>query len=181
MKSFPKMLIVLSISAFVLVGIPALMYMSYNNTEVSLRNQIKAQQRSNEAVFDNTWKIISQAAGVTSEYKNAFVEIYPKLMDSRYSTGGDMMKWIKESNPEFDTSLYKKLMTAIEAQRTRFTNEQRRLLDLKREHDDILVKLPSSFFVGSRGEVDVNIVTSTKTTKTFDSGVEDDIDLFDKK
>ena len=52
-------------------------------------------------------KVLKQKAQVTDEYKSAFESIYPKLIEGRYSKGdGSLMKWIKESNPNFDVSLY---------------------------------------------------------------------------
>ncbi len=44
----------------------------------------KAFQKNSEVVFDNTWKKIQSQAGVTTEYKNGFKEIYVELMDARY-------------------------------------------------------------------------------------------------
>lgn len=60
-----KALLVALLIIGTLVIIPLCMYASYNNQEVRLRHQIEAQQKKNEAVFDNTWKIIQQQAGVS--------------------------------------------------------------------------------------------------------------------
>lgn len=174
----------LAIGACVLVPllIVVMMYVSYNNQEVRLRNQIGAQQKKNEATFDQTWKIIQQQAGVSSEYKDSFREIYTDIMNARYSKGdGTLMKFIKEHNPEFDSSLFKKVMTSIEAQRVNFTREQSLLLDLQREHNNLLQTLPSSIFVGGRAPIEVKIVTSGKTNKSFETGEDNDVDLFPKK
>lgn len=161
------------------VLIPMLMYVSYSNQEVRLRNALAAQQRSNEAVFDNTWKILKQQAGVAEQHKDAFREIYSDLMHGRYdSGGGQMMKWVQEHNPQFDSSLFGRLMTSIESQRTIFTREQQKLIDMKREHDNLLATLPSSIFVGSRGPIQIVVVTSSRTDRAFQEGQEDDIDLF---
>ena len=176
-----KGLLVAALTLVFVVVIPGLMYISYNNQEVRLRNALTAQQRNNEAVFDNTWKILKQQAGVTDQHKEAFRQIYSEVMHARYdSGGGNMMKWIQEQNPQFDSSLFGRLMTSIEAQRTIFTREQQKLIDLKREHDNLLATLPSSFFVGSRPAIEIVVVTSGRTAQTFDSGQEDDIDLFQK-
>lgn len=170
---------ILAVGAVILI--PMLMYVSYNNQEVRLRNALAAQQKSNEAVFDNTWKILKQQAGVAEQHKNAFREIYSDLMHGRYdSGGGQMMKWIQEHNPQFDSNLFGRLMTSIEAQRTTFTREQQKLIDMKREHDNLLTTLPSSVFVGSRGAVQIVVVTSGRTDRAFQEGQEDDIDLFQK-
>lgn len=168
---------VVSVVAMLLVVV--CMYATYSNAEVRLRNRIGAQQKKNEAVFDNTWKIIQQQAGVTSEYKDSFRQVYADIMNARYSKGdGSLMKWVQEHNPNFDSSLFKKLMTSIEVQRTIFTREQTALLDLKREHDDILQTIPSSLFVGGRPPIEVKIVTSSKTTESFSTGEDNDVDLF---
>jgi hypothetical protein len=158
------------------------MGMHYRNREVELRNAITAKQKYNESVFDNTWKIVQQQAQVADQYKEAFKEIYKGLMEGRhYEAGGQFMKFIKEANPKFDVGLYKKLMTSIEGQRAIKLRNDGELLTLKQEHDNVIGTEPSSWFVGSRGKIDVVIVTSTVTNEAFKTGKEDDIDLFKKK
>jgi len=164
----------------VAAGIVAAVWVSYSNTEIRLRAQVEAQQQSNEAVFDNTWKIIAQQAGVSSQYKDAFKEIYPALMNGRYGNarGGAMMSWITEHNPNFDARLYEKVMNSIEAQRTIFTTEQKKLVDLSREQKTLLATFPGSFFLSGRTPTAITIVTSSKTEASFKSGKDDDVDLF---
>lgn len=163
---------------FVVIG----MYVSYNNSEVRLRNQAEAQQENLEVVFDATWKIIQQKAGVSGQYAKDFKEIYPELMEGRYNNdrGGALMSWITEHNPTFDTSLYADLMRSIEAERTKFAREQKTLLDIVREHNNVRETLPGSIFVGSRPEIEVKLVTSAKTDEAFSTGQENDVDLFNK-
>lgn len=178
MKGFIVGLIVVA----VLGGIVGLMYVSANNSEIGLRNQATAQQKNLEVVFDRTWKVIQQEAQVSDQYKEAFKEIYPALMEGRYGNarGGALLSMITESNPNFDTKLYDRLASAIESQRTDFAREQKKLLDIKREHDDVRLKFPGSMFVGSRPEIVVVIVTSSKTDEAFKTGKEDDVNLFKK-
>ena len=168
----------LSVGAMLLVTL--LMYVSFNNTEVRLRNEAEAQQENLEVVFDATWKIIQQKAGVSGQYAKDFKEIYPQLMEGRYGNdrGGALMFWVTEHNPDFDISLYQDLMRSIEAERTKFAREQTKLLDIKREHDNVRETLPGAIFVGGRPEIEVKLVTSAKTDEAFSSGQENDIDLF---
>lgn len=159
-----------------------LMYMSYSNSEVRLRNAVKAQQEANTTSFDTCWKIIQGQAQVADKYKDSFKEIYIGLMEGRhYEKGGELMKFITESNPNFDIRLFEKVSNSIEGQRTSFMRDQQKLIDLKREHDNVLTTMPGSFFVGSRPQVEIKIVTSTKTEKTFQTGKEDEIDVFNTK
>lgn len=136
-----------------------------------------------EAYFDKMWKILKQKAGVTDQYKQAFSEIYPKLIEGRYSKGdGSLMKWITESNPQFDASMYKDLMKSIEIERNGFFNEQSVLIDMQREHAVYIKKVPNRWFLSSNLKpVEIKIITSGATKETYRTGEENDIDLFDKK
>lgn len=176
------------IIALVVVGILlfstliiGIMYMNYNNTEVSLRNQAEAQRGKIEATYDQMWKIIQQKAQVTDEYKEAFKEIYPALIEGRYSKGdGSLMKWITESNPTFDVSLYKDLMKSIEIERTGFTATQNRMLDIIREHQTLQGKIPAKWFISNTIPIEYTVVSSTKSKETMESGIEDDVNVFKK-
>lgn len=163
---------------------------SSKNTEVKLRNAVVAQQDVCKANFDKMYKVISQLAEIPERFadksKEAFKEIYPQLMDGRYSKdNASLMKWVQESNPQYDMAavgrLYEKLANAIEANRDEYFIEQAKLIDLKREHDTYIASFPASFFVGDRGEVAIKIVTSSVTEKAYETGKDDNIQLFDKK
>lgn len=105
----------------IVIGSLVATYFSYNNREIALRQQAEAQRGKIEGVHDKMWKIIQQKAQVTDEYKQTFEKIYPQLIAGRYQNDkGTMMKWIKESNPNFDVSLYRDLMQAIEIQAPSF-------------------------------------------------------------
>ena len=157
-------------------------WVSANNKEISLRNQIEAQQKVCETYYDKLWKVLQQKAQVTDQYKAAFKEIYPALIEGRYGNekGGTLMKWIQESNPTFDVSLYKDLMSSIESERAGFFMEQKKLIDLDREHKVLRQSFPASMFIGSRPDVKFTIITSEKTENVYKTGKENEIDLFKK-
>jgi hypothetical protein len=167
---------------FVLIsGITAVsMYFSYNNQEVALRQQAEAQRGKIEGTFDAMWKIISQQAQVSNEYKDAFKEIYPELISGRYANDNTLMKWVQESNPNFDTSLYKDLMQSIEVNRIQFDKTQQRMLDLIREHETLCNTFPGTWFIKNKAPIEYTIVSSTKTKMTMETGIDDDIELFNK-
>lgn len=165
-------------TVLVLALVAGLMYMSTSNTEIRLREQVNAQQQACEAYYDKLWKVLQQKAGVTDQYKNSFKEIYTDLISGRYQDQNLLFKFITESNPTFDTSLYKDLMASIEAERNGFFMEQRRLIDLDREHKTMRKVFPGSLFVGGRPDVGITVVTSTRTEQVFSEGQENDIELF---
>ena len=174
-----KGLIVGAISLIVVVGIVLLMWVSASNTYNRLWNQGQAQQKVCEVVFDNTWKIICQKCQIADKYKDAFKEIYPELMEGRYGNarGGALLSFITESNPTLDVSIYRDVSAAIEVQRTIFTREQKKLIDLKQEVDNLRTTIPSSLFVGGKSTLEIKLVTSGKTKEAFSSGEENDVKL----
>ena len=168
-------------------------YVSTSNTEISMRKQIEAQQEVCASFYDKVWKIISQKAQVSSEYKNGFNEIYTNIMQGRYQNGGaqagngpqgsaqnggSLMKWIQEANPEFDVSLYKDLMRSIEVERNGYLKQEQKLIDLDREHDTYIAIFPNSIFVGGRGETEIKTIRSSRTNNALETGEDNDVDLF---
>ena len=155
------------------------MKISYNNKEKTLRNLVEAQTQSNEANFDKMFKVIQQIAQTADASKEAFKEIYIPLMEGRYSgeKGNALMKWVTESNPNFDLSLYKKLAEAIESNRDEFFNEQKKLIDYNLSHTNLIQTFPGSFFCSNKEKIDIHLVTSAKTKEVFKSGEENNIDL----
>jgi len=180
-----KKVIIIGVSILTFVIIVVIIGVSASNKEIRLRSQITAQKQVCEAFYDKLWKVIAQKAQVADQYKDAFKEIYPQLIEGRYGNekGGTLMKWITESNPTFDVSLYKDLMSSIEAERAGFFMEQKRLVDLNNEHRIIRQTFPASVFIGGRSDIAITIVSSDATKKVMETGKENDIDIFktDKK
>ncbi|SRR3989304_957739 len=180
-----KTIVTLAVSVFVGIFLIILtsMYFSTQNTEIDLRTTTVAQNKKCEAYFDKMWKILKQKAGVTDQYKQAFTEIYPKLIEGRYSKGdGSLMKWVTESNPDFKTSMYEDLMKSIEIERTGFYNEQSVLIDMQREHEAYLKKAPNRWFLSSDLKpIEIKVITSASTKETYRTGEENEVDLFEKK
>ncbi len=178
-----KIALVTIIGILVVLASWFFMGIHYRNAEATVRNKHIAQQDVVELVHDKTWKVLQQKAGVTNQYKEAFEKIYPELMAGRYDKGGSFMKWIQESNPNFDVSLYKDLMTAIEALRAELVREQKVLLDLERDHHNLYDTEPSSWFVKeteTRKKVQSKIISSTKSKAAIETGIDDDVELFNK-
>lgn len=175
-----KKALTIGLSALTFAIIVTIMGVSASNTEIRLSSQITAQKQVCEAFYDKLWKVISQKAQVAEKYKAAFKDIYPQLIEGRYGNekGGTLMKWITESNPAFDVSLYKDLMLSIEAERAGFFMEQKRLIDLGNEHHIALNTWPSSMFVGGRPEIAITVVSSDVTKKVMETGKENNVDVF---
>ena len=150
-----------------------IMYFSYNNKEVALRKEAEAQRGNIEAVRDRMFQILTEQAGVAKNYRDAFEKIYPEIIAGRYQSGGEMMKWIQEANPEFDTSLYGQLMNSIEMQRTSFTSAQTRMLDIINQRAALIESYPSQWFVKIKTPIEYTVISTSATKRVMETGVDD--------
>ena len=153
---------------------------SVYNTHIDLKNQIEAKQKANEAIFDNTWKKINQTVQVSDKYKDGFKEVLLAYTSGR--SKGDsqlLMDWTKEAVPTFDSSIYKQINNVITSSRDDFTKNQEILIDLSRQHQQFIQKFPNNVFCAILGikEIEIKVVTSSKTEEAFNTGKEDDIKL----
>jgi len=176
-----KKWIVRGILAFVAIFVVLVPLISYGNLEVEARAGVEASKLSNQVVYDRVWKTLSQQGGVAEKYQKSFREIYVDIMKAENPEGqAKLAKFVKQANPNFDSSLFKTLMTSIEANRRDFEREQKGLIDRGREHDLLLQKFPSSIYLSILGRKHINIqmVTSSRTEDAFKSGKDDNTDLF---
>ena len=183
-----RTVILLAIAAVLLVfGMIGCTYtIGVRNDDAKLRNTIKAKQEDNKNEFDNMWKKIAQVAEVTDEAKTALQQIFIEHAKARTTGGGGLMKWVQESVPDVkpDSLPYKNLMNIITGSRDRWTMRQKELLDFKREHDNLIDTVPSGWVLAMMGrsdKIDVIIITSSRTEKTFETGKDDDVNVFKKK
>jgi len=77
-----------------------------------------------------------------------------------------------------------KLMDSIEAERKRFLRDQEELVQLNTERNNMIQKKVPKFFLGLVGgeeslkPIEIVVITSEVTEQTFESGKEDNVDLF---
>ena len=85
----------------------------------------------------------------------------------------------KEAVPTFDSSIYKQINNVITSSRDDFTKNQEILIDLSRQHQQFIQKFPNNVFCAILGikEIEIKVVTSSKTEEAFNTGKEDDIKL----
>ncbi len=165
-------LIIAGVFLFILV----IMYFTYNNREVALRKEADAQKGKIESVYDTMWKVLKQEAGVAEQYRKTFEEIYPKLIAGRYDEG--LAKFVRESNPDFDTKLYDKLMQSIEAQRAYFASAQQRMIDIIRERETLIESMPAGWFISNKSKIEYVVISSEITQTVLQTRREDNVELF---
>jgi len=139
---------------------------------------IKMQYQANQSSYDAYWKTIKEMAQVPEMYVGDLEKVYKSAISARYGADGTkaMFQFIKEHNPNFDSNLYTKIQTAIEAGRARFNADQAQLLDKKREYLALLGTTRALLFGGIFRfptfdvEKEYGIVTSGETEQAFTTG-----------
>lgn len=159
----------------------AVWWVSTSNKEIGLRNQIEAKQSDNKNVYDSTWKQISQCAQVTDAQKTALLEIVTGYAKARAGQGGGSLATsVKEVVPTMDTTTFNQLMNIITSARKQFERVQTEILDLGRAHNNLIDMFPSSIVCGGRPKIKIALVTSSRTGEAFATGVDDDVNVFQK-
>ncbi len=175
-----KTVIISTVLLLVFLGLGFLfMKINYSNQEVRQRNGIEAQVENNKAGFTKMWQIIKQQGGVTEKYKESFKEIYIPMIEGRYSKGdGSLMKWVTEHNPNFDTSLYLKLMNSIEAQRESFFYQQQSLIEKHKQYKDLVDTFPGTLFLSSTEVMEIPVIKNNAANEAFKTNLEPEMDMF---
>lgn len=150
---------------------------NYNNY-TRLENLAKATQVDNQNVLDNTRKSIREAATVSDKEVEALTNIITGYADARGgNTAGDgalvTLGMVTEAVPSIQRiETLKNLQNIVVAGRKDWQFSQTRLLEIKRQGDDMINTFPSGAilkFLGKK-EIEVVIVTSAETKENFRTG-----------
>lgn len=132
------------------------MGLSYVDSEIDLREGIRAKSEGNEVVLDTMWKTIKQKAQISEKAVTDIKElnsVYSDLIEGR--SGGSLFKMVTENYPDLGkkevADLYKELMASVEAERKIFKRDQLHLRDLIKERDALIKKPLSKFMLGIFG------------------------------
>lgn len=179
-KHTMKTPILAALGFIVITGMGLLAWgVSTSNAEIRLRNLITAKQRDNQSELDNMQKKILQSAEVSSAQMEAIKGIVVGYADARGSNAsGTFINAVAEAVPNVPVETFRNLQNIITSSRDAFTQRQKEILDLKREHDDLRTTFPASLICGARPEITVQIVTSSRAEEDFRTGKDDNIKLF---
>lgn len=148
------------------------------NSYTRLENRAKATQVDNQNVLDNTRKAIREAATVSDKEVEALTNIITGYADARGdNTAGDgalvTFGMVTEAVPSIQRiETLKNLQNIVVAGRKDWQFSQTRLLDIKRQADDMYNTFPSGLILKMLGkqEIEVVIVTSSETKENFRTG-----------
>lgn len=173
------------VGVFALLGASIFgMYVSAYNYANEAENGIKASFESNKNTLSSYTVKIQEMAQVPAMYKDDLMEVYKSALGARYGEDGSkaMWQWLKEQNPNLDSSLYTKLQQVMEAGRNEFKVRQNELIDRKREYETQRGYFLRGAFIRMAGypKIDLDsyiIVLDDKTESAFKSGKVEPIKL----
>lgn len=165
-----KKIIFGTVIGLILVGVCVYftMYFSYNNQHKDYHTRYDAEMSVVEGRLDNMWKIISDKFDMSQQYADDFKEI-AKVNIGAFNQGGEMWKWINTQLPQIDPTIYKEVMATIESERLSFENAQKKIIDIVREHNNLIVKVPSSWFISDKTLLEWKVISSKETKEIMES------------
>lgn len=177
----------LALFGSVLVGLTVMFvvtYVSMYNGAVQSEKQIVASYDNMKNVLGQYSLKVSEAAQVPKRYRDDLTSVYSAALEGRYGDDGSkaVFQFIREHNPNFDSALYTKIQTIIEAGRDKFENQQAQFIDIKRGYEtrlDYFVTGTVLRFAGfPRIKLDdYKIIESQHGRDTFDTGLDKGLEI----
>ncbi len=159
-------------------------YFNYANLGATTENLLITKRDDNKNVmagYSTKVKEIAQAAKLGVDAQAKLIQL---ANESRYGDDGSKaaIQFLQEQNPTADTQLYKQLQQVIESERTRFTNAQTEMLDIRNQYKTMIDKPYSGFWLGIAGYPkikfqDFDVIINDYTNTAFETKRAEAIDL----
>lgn len=146
-------------------------YVSANNYGATVEASLKAERDNNKNILAQYQQKVQEAAQVPAMYAEDFGKVVRGAVEGRYGPDGSkaIVQWIKESNIEFDSSMYGKIQQLIESGRKDFEVGQTRMIDIRRQYDTQLGLFWRGFWLRMAGFPKVDL-------KEFQPIITDNVD-----
>lgn len=179
-----KSILGLSAASVIVLGLVG-SYISYANYGNRAEVAIKAKYADNENVYAQGTQKVMEIAQVPAMYRDDLKEVFTAALQGRYGDNGSQatFQWLKEQNPQLDSSVYVKIQQVIEAFRTQFQNAQTGLLDQCRSYETNRGYVWAGFWLNMAGypKADIDkmctIVSTNKARQTFETKTDEGITL----
>lgn len=179
-----SMAVKILISVGVLFALVGLWFVS---TFISVNNQAVRHEAGLMAALENDKNVhaaavmkIREVAQVPAMYADDLVRVVTAANEGRYGEDGSgaVFQWLKEHNPNVDSSVSLQVQRVIEASRNDFKMSQQARLDRWAVYDEFLKSVPQVLFARMLGfpKVDMAMlgraVSTEDTQRAFDTGMD---------
>jgi Tfp pilus assembly protein PilE len=149
-------------------------YTSVYDRDAELRATFKAELANREGQFDAFKNTMKDFGGLKKSKENTIKELYATVVTGRpgQSPNAAMLTFVKESNPNYDESIYTNMMQQVKALRMDYANVQKRLADVKNQHDQLRTKFWSRMFLSNNSELKYEVTSTAQTKETMRTGVD---------
>lgn len=175
-----KTIVILIIAAVVALGAFGL-WINVTNTDARLVAQIDAAQKNNKNIYSKIWKEIPMLSKVALKDRETLAAVFVDHAKARTGDGksGSLATWIHESVPNISSENFNNLQNKLSAALQQFAFNQTALIDYEREIKVLRTTFPGSIFLSGRKPVEITIVTDNNTESAFQSGVDDNRNVFE--
>lgn len=158
-------------------------FISFSNREVLLRNNYKQKIDERTAFYDKMYKIVAQKTQIAVKNDASFKEVVDIQMQGQKNGENVAMAWIQQSNPAATftevSAMYKDLSNVIEGERLGFFEQEKFLMDVVRQHDNLLDTFPGSLYnvFLNRPKLDYKPIQSSTTQEVMKTGIDNNVKL----
>ena len=162
----------------------------YYNSAVNFENSIDASDKNMQNILGQQAPKLREMLGVRKLQADDVARVIREANESRYGDGGSqaVMNWIREQNPTLDQKGYDRILNVIEATRNNFNHEQTLKIDKVQQYKNATQRFPGNIIYGFLGkptpgfmEKHERVIQSSHTRETFETGIDDGIDVTGKK
>lgn len=187
LKNLIKSVVVLLI-VFILFNTSSFIYnelVGFNNTEIDQTTQYEAKTQERIAFYNKMYNQISNSVEVTIAYKNdsSFINLVNIVMTNQPNNLNAFFGAIKLIDPSANynqvTQFYQQLISLANSNREGFLQQEIALQDINKEHNNLLLKFPGSFYnmYFKRQKFNYTPILSSIATDVSKTGIDDNYKL----
>lgn len=178
-KSYTGLIIggVIALIVLILIGTVASSYISAKNFGNRSEIQLDAKYKNNENVLSSGYQQLAGVVQVTEMARDDLEKVFRAAITSREGPEGSkaVVKFVRESNPNLDPALYRKVQQIVEATQKEFQQSQTEFLAQKANYEIALGSFWQGMWLDFAGYpkknlADYKIISTDAAADAFKTG-----------